>query len=76
MNDEKLLIAIKHRLWEYYQAKQVLKKLRLDLTAMAVDVGFDQSEVYKADVCDLLNGYLLGKGVGSNYKRETENEGQ
>ena len=74
MSDEKLLIAIKHRLWEYYQAKQLVKKLRLDLVAIAVDVGFDQVEAMKSDVSDLLNGYLLGSGVEYTYKKEKEYE--
>ena len=74
MNDEKLLIAIKHRLWEYYQAKQLVKKLRLDLVTIAVSVGFDQVEAMKSDVSDLLNGYLIGSGVENNYRKEKENE--
>jgi hypothetical protein len=74
MSETELLIAIKDRLWNYYVAKQQVKKMRVDIMAIAVELGLDQKVALKIDVSDWLNGYLTANGVESNYKREMENE--
>ena len=74
MSEEQLLIAIKDRLWNYYLSKQEVKKARVEIMAIAVELGLDQKVALKIDVADWLNGYLTANGVESNYKREMEHE--
>ena len=56
------------RLHEYYQARENLKRLRLGLAEIAVELGGDQKDALKGGAPDFLDGFLVAQGIIPSYR--------
>jgi len=68
MNYQKIV----SKLHEYYEARDRLKTLRLELAAMAVDLGADQKEATKGAAPEWLDGFLVANGFIPTYRDSQE----
>jgi hypothetical protein len=54
---------------EYQQAKILVKKRRVELMRVAVDMfGMSQSDAQSLDVAMFLDGYLVGQGMKQDWR--------